>query len=127
MKRKRNPAGFSPWFAIGISQKKGKFLAASDRGQRVSPFKARKNRCLLYLTKLNSNIQKNVSIKKILKSLKATDLFRKTYCQMKDNKPRRCHNLGPGRILWGSVAATAHVEARFSFTCNSIFCLHRAL
>ena len=42
---------------------------------------------------------------------------------MKDNKSGWCHNLGPGRILWGSVAATTHVEVRFSFTCNSIFCL----
>ena len=44
---------------------------------------------------------------------------------MKDIKSEWCHNLGPGRILGGSVAATAHVEVRFSFTCNSIFCLHR--
>ena len=45
---------------------------------------------------------------------------------MKVNKLGRCHNLGPGRIPWASFAATAHVEARFSFKCNPISCLHRA-
>ena len=32
-----------------------------------------KNRFLFYLTKLNSNIQRNVSIKKFMKSLKAPE------------------------------------------------------
>ena len=36
-------------------------------------FRGRKNRFLFYLTKLNSNIQRNVSIKKFMKSLKAPE------------------------------------------------------
>ena len=59
---------------------KGKILSCERPGaEGISTFKGRKNRFLLYLTKPNSNIQHNVSIKKIPKSLKATDLFRKTY------------------------------------------------
>ena len=54
------------------------------------------------MTKLNSNIQPNVSMKKIPKSLKAPKLFRKTYFQIEVSKPERCHNLGPGRIPWGN-------------------------
>ena len=40
--------------------------------------------------------------KNFLKSLKATELFRKTYFQIKVNKSGRCHNLAPGRIPWGN-------------------------
>ena len=57
------------------------------------------------MTKLNSNIQPNVSMKKILKSLKAPKLFRKTFFQIEVSKPERCHNLG-------IFAATTHVGAR---------------
>ena len=51
--------------------------------------------------KLNSNFKPNVSIKKkCLKSLKAPELFRKTYFQIKVNTSGRCRNLGPGRVPW---------------------------
>ena len=36
-------------------------------------FRGRENRFLFYLPKLNSNIQRNVSIKKFMKSLKAPE------------------------------------------------------
>ena len=63
-------------------------------------FRGRENRFFLYLTKLNSNIQPNVSTKKKkkLKFLKVPELFRKTYFKIKVNKSGRCHNLRPERI-----------------------------
>ena len=52
--------------------------------------------------KLNSKIKPNVSLKKYLKSVKAPELFRKTYFQIKVNKSGRCHNLRPGQVPWGN-------------------------
>lgn len=49
-----------------------------------------------------------------MKSLKAPELFRKTYFQRKVIKSGRCHNLGAARDPGGIFAATAHLEARFS-------------
>ena len=43
------------------------------------------------------------------------------YFQQKVNKSERCHNLGPGRILRGIFAATAHLGARFSFYFHILF------
>ena len=43
------------------------------------PSEAFKSTFFLNLTKLNSNIQPNVSIKKYLKSLKVPEILRKTY------------------------------------------------
>ena len=57
--------------------------------------------------KLNSKIKPNVSLKKYLKSVKAPELFRKTYFQIKVNKSGRCHNLRPGKVPWGIFAVTA--------------------
>ena len=51
---------------------------------------------------------------KNLKSLKAPELFRKTYFQRKVLKSGRCHNLGAARNPEGIFAATSHLEARFS-------------
>ena len=68
----------------------------------TSTFRGRKNRFFFYLTKLNSNIQPNVFIKKFLKSLKAPELFWKTYFQRQVKKPGRCHNLGRKRVPWGT-------------------------
>ena len=52
--------------------------------------------------KLNSNIKPNVSMKKYLKSVKAPELYRKTYFQIKVNKSGRCYNLWPGQVPWGN-------------------------
>ena len=41
-------------------------------------------------------------LKKYLKSVKAPELFRKTYFQIKVNKSGRCHNLRPGQVPWGN-------------------------
>ena len=43
------------------------------------------------------------------------------YFQLKVNKSERCHNLGPGRILRGIFAATAHLGARFSCYFHILF------
>ena len=37
-----------------------------------------------------------------MKSVKAPELFRKTYFQIKVNKSGRCHNLRPGQVPWGN-------------------------
>ena len=50
---------------------------------------AKKNRFFSNLTKLHSNIQPNVFISKFLKSIKAPELFRKTYFQIKVKKSGR--------------------------------------
>ena len=40
--------------------------------------------------------------KKYLTSLKAPELCRKTYFQIKVNKSGKCHYLGPGWVPWGN-------------------------
>ena len=60
--------------------------------------------------------------KNFLKSLKATELFRKTYFQIKVNKSGRCHNLEPGRIPWGKFSRQ---PLMLRLDDISIFCLHR--
>ena len=62
--------------------------------------------------------------KKYLISLKAPELFRKTYFQIKVIKSGRCHYLGPGWVPWGIFAATAHIEARFSCYFHILFTSH---
>ena len=58
-------------------------LFGVNRLRLLPTFRGRKTRFLFYLTKLNSNIQPNVSIKKNMKSLKAQELSRETYFQIK--------------------------------------------
>ena len=88
-----------------------------------------RNRFLFYLKKLNSNIQPNVSIKKkYLESLKAHGLFRKTYFQLKVNISGRCHNLGPGRIPWGSIFTSFPSIAHFTkFTRGSSLFMEKSV
>ena len=50
---------------------------------------AKKSRFFTNLTKLNSNIQPNVFISKFLESIKAPELFRKTYFKVKVKKSGR--------------------------------------
>ena len=83
-----------------------------------------KNRFLFYL----KNIQPNVSIKKYLESLKAHGLFRKTYFQLKVNISGRCHNLGPGRIPWGSIFMSFPSIAHFTkFTRGSSLFMEKSV
>ena len=89
-------------------------------------FRGRKNRFFFYLTKLITNIQPNVTIKKFKKSLQAPELFRKTYFHMKVIKSGRCHNVGPGQISWGEFLRQPLMFG-LDFHAISIYCLHRAL
>ena len=92
----------------------------------LSTFRGRKNRFFFYLTKLITNIQPNVTIKKFKKSLQAPELFRKTYFHMKVSKSGRCHNVGPGQIPWGEFLRQPLMFG-LDFHAISIYCLHRTL
>ena len=59
----------------------------------------KKNRFFSNLTKLHSNIQPNVFISKFLKSIKAPELFRKTYFQIKVKKSGRSKQ----KLEWRSL------------------------
>ena len=89
-------------------------------------FRGRKNRFFFYLTKLITNIQPNVTIKKFKKSLQAPELFRKTYFHMKVIKSGRCYNVGPGQIPWGEFLRQPLMFG-LDFHAISIYCLHRTL
>ena len=89
-------------------------------------FRGRKNRFFFHLTKLITNIQPNVTIKKFKKSLQAPELFRKTYFHMKVIKSGRCHNVGPGQIPWGEFLRQPLMFG-LDFHAISIYCLHRTL
>ena len=89
-------------------------------------FRGRKNRFFFHLTKLITNIQPNVTIKKFKESLQAPELFRKTYFHMKVIKSGRCHNVGPGQIPWGEFLRQPLMFG-LDFHAISIYCLHRAL
>ena len=89
-------------------------------------FRGRKNRFFFHLTKLITNIQPNVTIKKFKESLQAPELFRKTYFHMKVIKSGRCYNVGPGQIPWGEFLRQPLMFG-LDFHAISINCLHRAL
>ena len=69
---------------------------------------------VFHLTKLNSNIQPNVSIN-FLKTLKAPELFRRTYFQIKVIKSGMISDLRES--LRGVFAATAHHDVGARFSC----------
>ena len=89
-------------------------------------FRGRKNRFFFHLTKLITNIQPNVTIKKFKISLQAPELFRKTYFHMKVIKSGRCYNVGPGQIPRGEFLRQPLMFG-LDFHAISIYCLHRAL
>ena len=89
-------------------------------------FRGRKNRFFFHLTKLITNIQPNVTIKKFKESLQAPELFRKTYFHMKVIKSGRCYNVGPGQIPRGEFLRQPLMFG-LDFHAISIYCLHRAL
>ena len=79
----------------------------------TSHFQRPKNRFFFYLIRVNSNILPKVSIKKILRSLKAPELFRKTYFQTKVTISGRCHSLVQGRIPWRNFRGNRSFWASF--------------
>ena len=91
-----------PWTAYDAPQNNWNLNSKQQAFSYFSPSEAEKIDFSFIWKKLNSNIKPNVSIKKYLKSVKAPELFRKTYFQIKVNKSGRCHNLRPGQVPWGN-------------------------
>ena len=87
-------------------------------------FRCQKNRFFFNLTKFKSVILSSVYKRKMLKSQKAAELFRKNVISNKVNKLRRCHNLVNGRdplgkFLRQKLIARIHVICIFLFTSRT--------
>ena len=107
-------AQFQRWIIFQIT---GLFLGQTSHLQR-----RKKNRFffiwLNWIQTFNLTFPQNY----FQKSLKAPELFRKTYFQIKVNKSGRCHNLEPGRIPWGKFSRQ---PLMLRLDDIFIFCLHR--
>ena len=93
------------------------YEASARKGLGYFPLSEAKkrNRFFSYLTKLHSNIQPNVLISKFLKFIKAPELFRKTYFQIKVKKSGRWKLKSDGHswklFVYGKIFAHGKIKS----------------